>query len=115
MLEESKREFFQVTDQERQQHREKIAATYEAATRRQFATSSKAALKRMQSYIPKFHAVGALAFAGHAGAYPKNPFSDWGIGQAITLYSQTLPNQDTRLGLDTAAGKIIQGASHEPA
>lgn len=115
VLEKSKREFFQVTDQERQQHREKIAATYEAATRRQFATSSKAAMKRLQSYIPKSHAVGALAFAGHAGAYPKNPFSDWGIGQAITLYSQTLPNQDTRLGLDTAAGKIIQGATHEPA
>ena len=115
VLQESKREFFEVTDQERHEHREKIAQTYQAATRRQFAHTRERAQERLKAYMPKKNALGALEFLDHAAAYPKNPLSDWGVGQAITLYSQTLPNQDSRHRLDTAAGKIIQGTAYDAA
>ena len=112
VLEKARKQFFEKTDAERREWREGVAATYQAAVKTPFADSTEKATKRLQSYIPKSHAVGALKMADHPAAYPKSPLSHWGIGQAVTLYSQTLATQDTRHSLDVAAGKIIQSASH---
>ena len=110
VLDRAKCEIFEMADAERQEHREAIAQTYQTAIRRQFATTTERAKDRLKAYMKKKDAVGALGFLSHEAAYPRNPLSAWGVGQAITLDSQTLPNQDLRLKLDAAAGKIIQEA-----
>lgn len=40
-----------------------------------------------------------------------SPYTWYGFANALTRYSQTMPNMDTRMGIDTAAGKIFDKAA----
>jgi len=100
-------EAFQKSEADQIAQRDKVYMAVKASQRQAFSDSIKNTRKKLDDYFTKSHADGVMEFLDHPRAYPKNPLSIYGVGQAVTLYSQTHRNADERLAIDRIGGKIL--------
>lgn len=104
-------EAFQKAEADQISHRDVVYQKVKATQRKAFADTRKKAQKKLEGYLNKRRASDALDFIDHPRAYPENPLSVYGVGQAVTLYSQTFRNADERLAIDRIGGQILNSVT----
>ena len=100
-------EAFQKAEADQISTRDKVYGLVKTAQRTMFANSIKNAKEKLEKYMNKKQASNVLEFIEHPRAYPVSPLSYYGIGSAITLYSQTYSNANEMMGLNRISGKLM--------
>lgn len=100
-------EAFQKAEADQISVKDKIYKAVKSAQRTMFADTIALTQDKLEKYLDKKKASGVLQFLDHPRAYPANPLSVYGVGQAVTLFSQTYGNADERLSIDRIGGKIL--------